>query len=125
MDPLIIERILTAPDLPGEGWRNGLKVKAKPSDKIVLCAIARCMKSDTDMRSGVKDQVTKGKPGEGMRQKRICDLLESCESKITIAMIGRLCGYTWNGVSPIIRRLKRLHVITDDFRINGYHQYYQ
>lgn len=125
MDPLIIERILMTPDLPGESYRNGEKVQAKPADKIVLCAIARCMKSDTDMRSGVKDQVTKGKPGDGKCQKRICDLLESHESKITTAMIARLCGYSWNGVSPIVRRLKRLHVISDDFRILGCHQYYQ
>ena len=124
MDPLIIERVMIMPDLPGEVFRNGLKVKARPNDKLVLCAIARCMKSDTDMRSGVKDQVTRGKPGEGKCQKRICDLLESCESKITVALIARLCGYTWDGVNHIIKRLKKLHVITDDFKINGYyHQY--
>lgn len=82
MDPLIIERIMIMPDLPGEVFRNGLKVKARPNDKLVLCAIARCMKSDTDMRSGVKDQVTRGKPGEGKCQKRITGDYEFRKSAI-------------------------------------------
>lgn len=123
MDPLIIERILITPDLPGANSRGGLRVVARPSDKIVLCAIARCRKSETNMRSGVKEKVINGKPGEGLWQKRICDLLELCEDKITVAMIARLSGYSWNRAKAIVERLKRLNVISDDFRIMGYGQY--
>lgn len=123
MDPLIIEQILTTPDLPCEYSRAGVKVKARPSDKIVLCSIARCIKSETSMLSGVSKPVIKGVCGDEKNQKEICDLLEKHEGKITIAMIARLSGYSWNRAKDIVGRLIRLKVISDDFRLVGYGRY--
>lgn len=123
MDPLSIEKILITPNLPCEHSRGGLKVKAKPSDKIVLCSIARCQKVETSMISGVRNTVIDGKEGERKHQKEICDLLDENEGKITIALIARLSGYSWNRAKAIIDRLIRLKVISDDFRLIGYGRY--
>lgn len=120
MDPLIIERILTTPELPGVRDGGGKNVKAKPSDKIVLCAIARCWKSRTSMISGVSKSVLKGEQGTELLQKKICSVLEGSEDKITVALIARLTGYSWNRASAIIGRLMGFEIVSRDFRINGY-----
>lgn len=120
MDPLIIERILTTPELPGVTDESGKSVKAKPSDKIVLCAIARCWKSRTSLISCVSKSVLKGEQGVEVSQKKICDVLERSDDKITVALIARLSGYSWNRASAIIGRLMGLEVVSRDFKILGY-----
>lgn len=120
MNPLIIEGILTSSYLPGVTDRNGNKVKAKPSDKIVLCAIARCQMYDTSLISGVSKVVLNGKGPEASRQKEVCDMLDKKEPKITVALIARLAGYSWNRANDIITRLKRFKVISKDLSIGKY-----
>ena len=72
------------------------------------------------MISGVSKSVLKGEQGTELLQKKICSVLEGSEDKITVALIARLTGYSWNRASAIIGRLMGFEIVSRDFRINGY-----